>query len=70
MTSFWLFSLKQTKKNKRCFNIKNIVKLYSNLSELDLIYLIYVVQCTNTVLFLVNQYMLLVLAQGGTAGVL
>lgn len=22
MTSFWLFSLKQTKKNKRCFNIK------------------------------------------------
>lgn len=22
MTSFWLFSLKKTKKNKRCFNIK------------------------------------------------
>lgn len=34
MTSFWLFSLKQTKKNKRCFNIKYMVKCDFNLSEL------------------------------------
>lgn len=33
MTSFWLFSLKQTKKNKKCFNIKNIVKCGSNILE-------------------------------------
>lgn len=36
MTSFWLFSLKQTKKNKRCFNIKNMVKCDSNLPELGI----------------------------------
>lgn len=36
MTSFWLFSLKQTKKNKRCLNIKNMMKCDSDLSELGL----------------------------------
>lgn len=72
MTSFWLFSLKQTKKNKRCFNINNMVKCSSNLVELGLNdnanVLTLILQCMVTVLFLVNQNMLLVVAQGGTAG--
>lgn len=36
MTSFWLFSLKQTKKNKKSFNIKNMVKCGSNVLEFGL----------------------------------
>lgn len=65
MTSFWLFSLKQTKKNKRCFDIKNMVKCGSNLSEYVL-----VLRNSDARVFLVDLSMLLVLAQGGTAGLL
>ncbi len=72
MTSFWLFSLKQTKKNKRLFNIKNMVRFYFYLTELGLNNNVSLcsLPCLNIVLILVNPYMLLILAQGGIAGVL
>lgn len=48
-----------------------MIKFFSILSGLGVNNLLtLILQCMNTALFLVNQYMLLVLVQGGTAGAL